>query len=356
MIGPGTPGETFTFYADNFVQGLAGTMTARVEDADGNIVQAPTTAGITEVSSAGGFAIYSYVGLYPSTLGTLVVIMSDGTREAAEDLLVDPDPSTVADGLTDGPCDPWINGEDLAAACGAAAGSTDLETYAGAAEGASSVLFELSGRIYTGICADTVRPASPSCSCWNGPGQWWWTDGYWSDGMGGRCGCQPMSRVKLAGTAREIISVKIDGTVVADSLYRLDSHKWLTRLADVDGTRAAWPGCQRLDLADTEEGTFSVRYFHGLEPPAAAVAAANQLGCEMFRAGQGQACKLPQGTVNVTKQGLSIDLNTLSLFLREGQTGLPLVDLFLKTANPTGRQRRSALWSPDSQAFARRLG
>lgn len=248
----------------------------------------------------------------------------------------DPDLSTVP-ALDDGPCQPWIDGDTLAAACGATSGSTDLEIYESAAEAAGRILFQMSGRIYTGICTDTVRPRF-------GPHH------------RTHCGCGGLSRVKLAGVVRDIIWVKVDGDTIDADLYRVDGNKWLVRLAGADGSRAYWPTCQRHDLADTEDDTFSVRYFHGLDVPAEAVAAANQLGCELFKAGQGRECRLPAGTVAVSKKGLSIDVAAISVFLQKGQTGLPLVDVFLKSANPTGRRRRPAFFSADNQPYARRAG
>ena len=60
------------------------------------------------------------------------------------------------------PCTPWITGDEVAERC-------SVETTSGAlfdlaAEQASDLLFELSGRLYTGECGPkTVRPPCDGC-------------------------------------------------------------------------------------------------------------------------------------------------------------------------------------------------
>ena len=256
-----------------------------------------------------------------------------------------------------GPCTPWITGDDVADCC-------NVETTSGAlfdvvAEQASDLLFELSGRLYAGECGPrTVRPPCDSCSCGYqilsrgyvvGP----WVYGYPLMSLCDSClvACEP-SLVKLAGVpVRDVTEVKIDGDVVDPTTYRLFNDRYLQRL---DNGR--WPVRQNLTLADTEDGTFSVTYTYGADPPALGVAAAASIACELYKECAGDTCVLPKGVTRVTRQGITIDkLAFTSWGYRTGKrwaTGLPLVDAFLATVNPAGLQRRPVLWAPGKRQYA----
>ena len=195
---------------------------------------------------------------------------------------------------------------------------------------------EFSGRQFPGVCERTVRP----CECRDCP-------------PAGCCGCCHLSRVKLAGyPVRSVDEVKIDGAVIPPEQYRVDRYKWLVYLADENGRRQSWPGCQRLDLDDTEADTFSVTYTYGADPPEAGILAAAELACQIATAATGGECALPPGTTRVTRQGITVDLEKAQAALMS----LPLVSLFLATYNPAGLRRRSSVWSPDLQPFAQPVG
>jgi hypothetical protein len=126
-------------------------------------------------------------------------------------------------------------------------------------------------------------------------------------------------------------------------------------MADVDGNRQFWPSCQRLDLDDTEEGTFSVSYLHGVNVPQPGKDAAAQLACEIYKSCPGNegvgTCALPKNATRVTKQGITIELGALGFDRRKGwDTGMKLVDAFLSAYNPQGKRRRPAIWSPDERS------
>ena len=182
-----------------------------------------------------------------------------------------------------GPCSPWISGDDVADCC-------NVETTSGAlfdvvAQQASDLLFEISGRLYAGECERTVRPPCDTCWCGYqvlsrghiiGP----WDYGYPLN-LCDSClvACSP-SLVKLAGVpVREIVEVLIDGVVLAPTEYRVFQDRYLQRL-----NNGRWPRLNNLTLANTEEGTWSVEYTFGADPPALGVSAAAQIACEMFKA------------------------------------------------------------------------
>lgn len=232
-------------------------------------------------------------------------------------------------------CTPWITADDLAATCESA--GTDASVLDEAAQVASDILYVTSGRKYPGVCDPvTVRP----CNCTVCP----------PDSC---CSCCGLSRVWLLGHVWTVDEVTIDGDVVPPTEYRLDSHRWLTRLP-VAGSRVrqVWPGCQRLDLDATETDTFAVTYTYGQVPPAAGVLAAQELGCQIAAAAQGGECALPAGAVKVTRQGIEVDLQQVA----SAMLSLPLVGMFLSAYNPSGQKRKTGLWSPDLPAAPRVLG
>ncbi len=276
-----------------------------------------------------------------------------------------------------GPCAPWVTGADVAAVCNPLQESGDPSVYDPYALEASQILFELSGRQFRGECGPiTVRPCAPGCNCWLAspplsPGVagwpwgswglggtwgvgWGWTGAGWGWVGGSTWGCSPVSRVKLAGyPVREVLDVSIAGVTVDPSGYRLDSWKYLTRLADTDGTFRRWPGCQRLDRDDGEPGTWSVTYTFGQDPPRIGQSAAVELACQLAIFDGAGECDLPVGTKRVVRQGITVDLeNTIGVWWEV----LPRVSVFLRTYNPANLRRRAAVWSPDIAPFGRKVG
>lgn len=266
------------------------------------------------------------------------------------------------------PCTPWVTGDDVADCC-------QVETSSGflfdeAAIQASALLFELSGRLFPGECGPrTVRPPC-ICTCGYqvlsrghiiGP----WDYGYWNWGMCDFClvACAP-SRIKLVGyPVREIDEIKIDGNIVNPAEYTIYQSRYVTRLDD-----GRWPIRQDLTLADTEEGTFSISYTYGADPPELGMAAAAQLGCEMYKAcnSDAGACALPTGVTRITRQGVTIEKLAFTSwgyigknvrgFAPGWKTGMALVDAFLNTYNKAGLMRRPTFYAPGKRQYAQGFG
>jgi hypothetical protein len=269
------------------------------------------------------------------------------------------------------PCTSWIDGADVQGCCTVTAESSDEQALLEEqAVTASMILFELSGRQFTGLCERTVRPCRDGCGCFGqslslGLGPWYWGglpggSWFWRNECGDRCGCRPLSTVLLSGyPVREITEVKIDGAVLDPSGYRLDGWRTLVRLDDAGPpvVRRRWPGCQNLALEDTEPGTFSVRYRHGVEPPEGGRRAAAALACQLYLACSGGDCNLPTSVSRVVRQGVTMErIVPVAELLRMGGTGLPALDAFVAAYNPNGLRRRPAVWSPDGPRYARRVG
>jgi hypothetical protein len=285
-----------------------------------------------------------------------------------------------------GPCYPWINGDDVAACTSFDYGMTPWIFDTVAAE-ASAALYEIAGRRFPGVCSRTVRPCANSCSCWfGGPVSYgfqpaWWTGSPWAFSAGGwgwynetgdRFGCDPMSRVRLAGyPVRRVTSVTIDGVDLPEfdpdlgfRNWRLDGWKWLTRM-DTPSTGPGtvyqpqfWPGCQNLSLDADQPGTFEITYDWGTDVPFIGKQAATELANQLFLACSGQQCVLPAGVQRVVRESVEIERGLLVNWMDTTKaTGLVALDTFL-TAYAGGQRaaRKSAIWSADQQQFARKLG
>lgn len=249
-----------------------------------------------------------------------------------------------------GPCSDW----PVYPTCDLSTASPALTGYA--ASMATRVLWSLSGRRF-GTCEVTLRPCRRSCY---GEWPWGWNqwDGYalgsfvWSDyrywfplGCGSctsGCSCSEISETVLPSPVNTVVQVKVDGAPLATGAYRVDNHRLLVR---TDGQK--WPYCNDLNKADTETGTWSVTATYGEDVPQGARLAMGELVCEIIRAGQGQDCRLPPGVTSLVRQGVSIQYPDVGQLLKEGRTGLYLVDTFLAAENPYGLKQRARIYSVD---------
>lgn len=357
----------FEAIVETGTSGLVGTIEVQIQDNQGSTVFGPTTVGIIESPAGSGF--YQGTLTAPGALGQYSIIWSeDGTFDedhtivddltvveaGAGDALPPITPVVPGPGARMGPCNSWTTNEDVAACCSADVGS-DVDLFDEVASAASQVLYELSVRQWPGTCDKTVRPCQTDTPCGfqvlsrghivEGPYAWGGRD------WGVACGCQPVSQVELSGyPVREIVEVKIDGVVLADDEYELRDWRFLVRK---NGGR--WPVCQRLDLDDTEEGTWSVRYTFGQNPPWIGQMAARELACELYKSCQGSVdCALPTGITRIVRQNLTIERNAFTAWGRqEGiwRTGLPMVDVFLNTYNPAGIKRRPVMMTPGRRVY-----
>lgn len=275
-----------------------------------------------------------------------------------------------------GPCQAWCDPQDVIDCSGIEIGS-DTSLLEAACYESSQVLYQLSGRVFSGRCEPvTVRPCADGCGCWPswmfpglsagapqypvGGGGWGYWGGGWGWGSAG-CGCGCLSRALLPGyPVTSIEEVKIDGVVLDTDEYRLDEWRWLTRMANPDTNAAQfWPACQRLDLPDTEEGTWSCTYVHGVTPPEIGKRAAAQLAGVIYNACLSGDCALPVGTIQTTRTGVTTQkapFVSWSQINGRWATGITIVDIFLSSYNAAGLKRRPLVWSPGGPKYARRVG
>lgn len=366
---------TFEAIFESGISGAVGTIEVQIQDGQGNVVSGPSTLGIIESPAGSGW--YHATLTAPAALGQYGIAWSlDGSFDeqhisiddltvvaaGAGDALPPLTPIGPGPGAQEGPCNTWTTEEAVAACCSATDVGTDYELYSEFVDAASVILWQESGRLYSGTCDDTVRPCQTDCGCfgqvlsrghlvnWDGCS---WGTSY--------CGCRPLSTVLLSGyPIREVVQVKIDGAVVDPDTYRLDDRRKLVRVRELDTDDALfWPSCQALDLPDTEDGTFSVRYTFGQNPPKSGQDAAAELACQMYLQCSGSdECRLPQGATVINRQGVRIERQFFRRDPMTGawRTGLAAVDLFLNQVNPNGLARRPSVWGPGMQRFARRVG
>lgn len=222
---------------------------------------------------------------------------------------------------------------------------------------ATETLWALTGMRF-GLCEVTLRPCRDDC----GGGGFYddfgppWTAQYWPQPalIGGLwfnltcgscssgCSCSRVPEVRLPAPVYDITEVVIDGTVLASSAYRLDNNRLLVRTDGGD-----WPRCNDLS-ADSGAGTWSVTARFGEPLPDGAELAMGQLACEIAKAADGGDCKLPAGLQQLVRQGVTISYPDVGELLRNGRTGLYLVDMFVATWNPAGLRQRSRVYRVDA--------
>lgn len=353
---------------------IPGGATVRFRMRPANAVTLTIDAAATIVSGPNGQVSYQFAGADSAILGQYAawwVVTSGGkpvtTPEFNIEILAHAPLDFTASGPIVGPCADWVTANEVAAFCGDGSTAPGGPDYTFAATAASQVLFELSGRQFSGGCVSTVRPCSQTCGCWGGfvgtlaiqgalelgvPINW--TGGYWDCG-GSQCGCGILSEVVLDGyPVTGIVQVKIGGVVQSPTTYRLDGYRRLVCL-----NQQMWPACQDLTVDDTQQGSWSVTYTHGIQPPLAGKQAACQLACQFLLAQAGQACGLPEAVQSVTRQGIQVTKGRLATLVnaigdRPEGTGLVFVDAFIAAYNRGGLRRRPAVWSPDSPRYPRR--
>jgi hypothetical protein len=220
----------------------------------------------------------------------------------------------------------WIEPEDL-----------DIDNLAEgelapeAAKTASYILWALSGRKFSGVTTVTERYAR---------------EYYGGDvGMTAK-NTQPhvtsngVTNVRLDGLQRlhlrgrpvqRILSVKTpDGSTISPDSYYLTEHAIL-------------------NFYDLEVPyDIEVTYTYGSPPPIAGKMAAKAFAKQLLLAWTGNdSCALPDRVTSVSRQGISYTVLDSQDFIEDLRTGIYLVDLFLKTANPDKARARARVFSPD---------
>lgn len=220
--------------------------------------------------------------------------------------------------------------------------------YAGdACQMASNILWAMSGRKYQGTTTVTERyftaidafryqgssakqfyPHMVGGSVFNLPAEDWNDSAYQSDGS------SSLSRIRLRGKpVQEVHLVRsgYDGSIIANDAYYLADH---STLIAYKGTPWA-------------PGNIEVTYTYGQQPPTAGRQAARVFAIELIKLWEGDDCALPDRVTSISRQGVSYTILDNQDFLENFRTGIYVIDLFLKTANPAKALAPSKVFSPD---------
>lgn len=123
----------------------------------------------------------------------------------------------------------------------------------------------------------------------------------------------------------------------------------MERLGRSEG--GCWPKCQELAKADTEDGTFSVRYRRGQAVPQGGLWAAGLLACQLLKACDAdEECALPANAQRIARQGVTVELTPVLIDAGKFATGIPEVDLWLQSVNPYQAKAPSRVYSVDRPA------
>lgn len=283
---------------------------------------------------------------------------------------------------TTGPCQPWITTErlrrnryvkraikaDIEGDDPTPADELD-EMLAEALAQATDVLYRLSGSRFPGECGPIIiRPvARPKDADLHGLV----FRGYGLVGsglMGANTTSAPpaMSMYGLSQApeivledypVRQIIEVTIDGVTIPEDEYELRDQMVLCRILPTESSqpteRYGWPTSQRLDLPPTEPSTFSVTYIHGADPGSGGRRACELLASAWVQDELADDTRLPDRTVSVERQGVTVQMaNSLDL-LEKGRTGIVQVDAWLQAVNPNNLMQDALVFTPDRPPAAR---
>lgn len=239
----------------------------------------------------------------------------------------------------------WVSTSDLGS-------YSDSEFSYDAAKVASQLLFQLSGRKYSGTTTVTERyvcatrghnyglaRGTTTAALVNGDVQNIPLTAYdfyetASDGI------TTGSRLRLRGKPVTKVHAIRDhlGEIINPNYYYLSDHSVIQPVRGVP-----WRPCN-----------VEVTYTYGVEAPAMGKMAARMLAIEFCKMWSGEDCELPQRVTSISRQGVSYTILDPQEFVAQGRTGIYFVDMFLKSVNPDNAKNRARVFSPDL-ARARRL-
>lgn len=346
-VFPATSTNTW-FGIDVIFEVASTTVTGGLADGVGvSLAPDPEVSPSTDSASGDGVATNSTI------IATTGVEVASGVGAAL-------DPSIELEGEVHlykfGPCEPWdpIWNCNISLLTGAA------EVTGVAIQAASEILYQLSAQRF-GLCNVKLRPCRKSCQ---GGFPWWswWEYGsypqpYWWNGTwynlacgscpGDSCSCIGLSETELPGPVAGITEVKLNGVVLTAGVdYRVDDYRKLVSLGD------PWPYCQDLRLEDTEDNTWSVTAEYGEIVPVIGRMAVGELALEFVRYLLcDDACQLPFGVVDVSRQGISMTIQNTAELIKQGIINLPMCAMFIQASNPEHLTARAAVYDLDAPTY-----
>lgn len=146
------------------------------------------------------------------------------------------------------------------------------------------------------------------------------------------CGCSDVGGVALTGPVGDIVEVKLYGTVLDPSEYRVEDDRLIRNNGE------AWPACGGKD--------FLVTYLNARPVDAMGAYAGGVLAWEFLKMlTADRKCRLSSSVKAVNRQGIQMEM-TPGLF-PEGVTGIEEVDIYLRQWNPHGQKVAPKVYSLD---------
>lgn len=196
-----------------------------------------------------------------------------------------------------------------------------------------------------GQCRTVERPCMDRCGSYEISRTQWVTPyirgGNWynNDACGcvGECSCTRLCTVTLQGPVCGIVEVRVGGSVLDPSSWRLLTGD---RVARIDGQ--CWPSCQ--DVTRHDHDGFIVTYIRGSAPGIDAIRAVSTLACKHLRdCPGGDACgTLPSGVTTINREGIQMRLDGDGLDM-----GVASVNSWVASLNPYHLTEVPSVWSPD---------
>lgn len=237
-------------------------------------------------------------------------------------------------------CDtfPYVTPAELMQCC---KNAQDLEAtdyrILDAIDDASTVMYYLTGRQFSGTCQTTVRPGCLTVPC--------------------HCGCTP-NQVNLGvWPVTQLNSVRYGGVVYTGAsltdTFHVNGFRFIARNDGdtfLSGNQSAVAGSSQ-DSVDALGGTvFEATVSYGMQVPRLITRATRDLACNLVAVCCEQPCKLPERVTSVVRSGISMQMASVVDLLRTGDTGIYSVNLAIATFNPSRLQSPSFVWAANTDS------
>jgi hypothetical protein len=251
----------------------------------------------------------------------------------------------------DGVCQPWCTWDDVLKCQRGTdvSGLVDESIQAMILDLSTEVLYNLTERLYPGVCETSKIPAlaaPPIPWPWAGVGTGYAAQGPAADvqtprkvaamDLGADSGLMPVLGIK---------SVVIEAATLPATAYYLEEWRWLHR---IDGN--AWPYLQ--DATDPNKNR--VTWWYGRIPTTALARAAALFAYEQAKWCVGHKCEFPERVTTVSRNQVTYVVIDSMKFIQEGRTGVYLIDEILESWRK-GRVVQPGAFDADARSGMRNI-